>query len=185
MSSTIKITTPLTDEIIEKLKIGDSVFISGVMYTGRDSAHKRLIEALDKGEDLPVDLKNQIIYYAGPAPAKPGNPIGSIGPTTSYRMDPFTPRLIEYGLKGMIGKGNRSKEVIEAQKKFKAVYFGAIGGAAALMAKAVKKAEFVAYEDLGPEAIRRLEVIDFPVVVVNDIYGGDLYKVGMEKYKKV
>ncbi|MFO7889084.1 MAG: Fe-S-containing hydro-lyase [bacterium] len=183
MSSIKKITTPLTDEIIEDLKIGDSVFITGVMYTGRDSAHKRLIEALDKDGDLPVDLKNQIIYYAGPAPAKPGNPIGSIGPTTSYRMDPFAPRLIEYGLKGMIGKGNRSQEVIEAQKKYKAIYFGAIGGAAALMANSVKKAEFVAYEDLGPEAIRRLEVVEFPAVVVNDAFGGDLYKVGIEKYK--
>jgi len=185
MSNIKKITTPLTNETIEELKIGDSVFITGIIYTGRDSAHKRLIEALDKDGELPVDLKDQIIYYAGPAPAKPGNPIGSIGPTTSYRMDPFAPRLIEYGLKGMIGKGNRSQEVIEAQKKFKAVYFGAIGGAAALMAKSVKKAEFVAYEDLGPEAIRRLEVVDFPVVVVNDAFGGDLYKIGMEKYKKI
>ncbi|MEJ2629400.1 MAG: Fe-S-containing hydro-lyase [bacterium] len=159
--------------------------ITGVIFTGRDSAHKRLIDALDKGKDLPVDLKNQIIYYAGPAPAKPGKPIGSIGPTTSYRMDPFAPRLIAYGLKGMIGKGNRGQEVIEAMKKYKAVYFGAIGGAAALMAKAVKKAEFVAYEDLGPEAIRRLEVVDFPAVVVNDVRGGDLYKVGIDTYQKV
>lgn len=185
MASIKKISTPLNDEVIRDLKIGDSVLISGVMYTGRDSAHKRLIDALDKEGKLPVDLRNQIIYYAGPAPAKPGNPIGSIGPTTSYRMDPFAPRLIEYGLKGMIGKGNRNKEVIEAMQKFNAVYFGAIGGAAALMAKSVKKAEFVAYEDLGPEGIRRLEVVDFPVVVVNDVYGGDLYKVGMEKYQKI
>ena len=185
MSAIKKITTPLTNGIVEDLSIGDSVLITGVIFTGRDSAHKRLIDALDKDGDLPVDLKNQIIYYAGPAPAKPGKPIGSIGPTTSYRMDPFAPRLIAYGLKGMIGKGNRGQEVIEAMKKYKAVYFGAIGGAAALMAKAVKKAEFVAYEDLGPEAIRRLEVVDFPAVVVNDVRGGDLYKVGIETYQKV
>lgn len=184
MSEPRRISAPLTDELVENLKIGDSVLISGVLYTGRDSAHKRLIEALERGDDLPVDFKGQIIYYAGPAPAKPGKPIGSVGPTTSYRMDPFAPKLIAIGLKGMIGKGNRSQEVIEAIKKYKAVYFGAIGGAAALMAKAVKKAEIVAYEDLGPEAIRRLEVEDFPAVVVNDCQGGDLYKEGMERYRK-
>jgi fumarate hydratase subunit beta len=170
--------------MVEGLRIGESVLISGVLYTGRDSAHKRLIEALERGDDLPVDFKGQIIYYAGPAPAKPGKPIGSVGPTTAYRMDPFAPKLIAIGLKGMIGKGNRSQEVIDAIKKHKAVYFGAIGGAAALMAKAVKKAEIVAYEDLGPEAIRRLEVEDFPAVVVNDCQGGDLYKEGMERYRK-
>lgn len=178
------ITVPLADEAIEDLRIGDAVLISGVVYTGRDSAHKRLVDALDRGEQLPVDLKGQIIYYAGPAPAKPGHPIGSIGPTTSYRMDPYAPRLIARGLKGMIGKGNRSSEVIEALQQHKAVYFGAIGGAAALMAKSVKKAEVVAFEDLGPEAIRRLEVKDFPAVVVNDCHGGDLYKEGMETYRR-
>jgi len=183
MSEPKRIITPLTDEVVADLHIGDSVLISGVIYTGRDSAHKRLAEALERDGELPVDLRGQIIYYAGPAPAKPGNPIGSIGPTTSYRMDPYAPRLIAYGLKGMIGKGNRNDAVVEAQKKYKAVYFGAIGGAAALMARAVKKAEVVAYDDLGPEAIRRLEVEDFPAVVVNDCHGEDLYKEGMAKYK--
>lgn len=178
------ITTPLTDEMVEDLRIGDSVLINGVIFTGRDSAHKRLVDSLEKGEALPIDLSGQIIYYAGPAPAKPGNPIGSIGPTTSYRMDPYAPRLIANGLKGMIGKGNRNDDVVNAQKTHKAVYFGAIGGAAALMAKAVKKAEVVAYEDLGPEAIRRLEVENFPAVVVNDCHGGDLYKEGMKKYQR-
>jgi fumarate hydratase subunit beta len=184
MSEPKKITTPLTDETVKDLRIGDSVLISGIIYTGRDSAHKRLVEALERGEELPVDFHGQIIYYAGPAPARPGKPIGSIGPTTSYRMDPYAPRLIANGLKGMIGKGNRSDEVVMAQKKYKAVYFGAIGGAAALMAQSVRTAEVVAYEDLGPEAIRRLEVNDFPAVVVNDCFGGDLYKEGMAKYKK-
>ena len=184
MSDPKKIITPLTDEIVEDLRIGESVLISGVIYTGRDSAHKRLVDTLDRGEELPFDVKGQIIYYAGPAPAKPGKPIGSIGPTTSYRMDPYAPQLIAQGLKGMIGKGNRAAEVIEAQKKYKAVYFGAIGGAAALMALSVKKAEIIAYEDLGPEAIRRLEVEDFPAVVVNDCYGGDLYNEGMEQYRR-
>jgi len=182
MAEPKRITIPLTDEVVENLHIGDSVLISGIIYTGRDSAHKRLVDALDRGEKLPVDFKGQVIYYAGPAPAKPGRPIGSIGPTTSYRMDPYAPRLIAEGLKGMIGKGNRSEEVIEALRKHKAVYFGAIGGAAALMAKSVKKAAVVAYEDLGPEAIRRLEVEDFPAIVVNDCHGGDLYKEGMERY---
>ena len=184
MADPKKIITPLTDEIVEDLRIGESVLISGVIYTGRDSAHKRLVDTLNRGEELPFDVKGQIIYYAGPAPAKPGKPIGSIGPTTSYRMDPYAPQLIAQGLKGMIGKGNRAAEVIEAQKKYKAVYFGAIGGAAALMALSVKKAEIIAYEDLGPEAIRRLEVEDFPAVVVNDCYGGDLYKEGMEQYRR-
>ena len=185
MAEPKKIVTPLTDEVVADLRIGDSVVISGIIYTGRDSAHKRLVDALDRGEKLPVDFTGQIIYYAGPAPAKPGKPIGSVGPTTSYRMDPYAPRLIAEGLKGMIGKGNRAPEVIEAIQKHKAVYFGAIGGAAALMAKSVKTAEIVAYEDLGPEAIRRLEVENFPAVVVNDCCGGDLYKEGMEKYRKV
>lgn len=184
MAEPKKIVTPLTDDVVDHLRIGDSVLISGVLYTGRDSAHKRLADALDRGEALPVDFRGQILYYAGPAPAKPGKPIGSIGPTTSYRMDPYAPRLIANGLKGMIGKGNRSEEVLESIQRYKAVYFGAIGGAAALMAKAVKKAEIVAYEDLGPEAIRKLEVEDFPAVVVNDCHGGDLYKEGMEQYRK-
>ena len=184
MAEPKKIITPLTDEMVEDLNSGDSVLISGVLYTGRDSAHKRLVEALYRGERLPVDFRGQIIYYAGPTPAKPGKPVGSIGPTTSYRMDPYAPKLIANGLKGMIGKGNRSGEVIEAIKKYRAVYFGAIGGTAALMSKSVKKAEIVAYKDLGSEAVWRLEVFDFPVFVVNDCYGGDLYKEGTNTYRK-
>jgi len=184
MSEPKKVTTPLTDESVKDLRIGDAVLISGVIYTARDSAHKRLVDTLEKGEKLPVDFNGQIIYYAGPAPAKPGRPIGSIGPTTSYRMDPYAPLLIKHGLKGMIGKGNRNDEVVAAMKSNTAVYFGAIGGAAALGAQTVKKAEVVAYEDLGPEAVRRLEVEDFPAVVVNDCFGGDLYKEGMAEYKQ-
>jgi len=180
---TMKITTPLTDEVIEKLRAGDKVEITGTIYVGRDAAHKRFMEALDKGEPLPFDPKGQIIYYMGPSPARPGRPIGSAGPTTSYRMDPYTPRMLEVGLKGMIGKGNRGPEVREALKKHKAVYFAAIGGAAALIANSIKKAEVIAYEDLGPEALRRLEVEDFPVIVVNDIYGGDAYEEGKAKYR--
>jgi fumarate hydratase subunit beta len=184
MEEVKQITTPLNEDVIENLRAGDSVLVSGIIYTARDTAHKRLIELLDQGGTLPIDIRGQIICYAGSAPAKPGRPVGSIGPTTSCRMDTFTPRLIELGLKGMIGKGNRSEEVKEAIVKYKAVYFGAIGGAAALMARNVKKAEVVAYEDLGPEAIQKLEVENFPVVVVNDCHGGDLYQEGMEKYKR-
>ncbi len=179
----IRLTTPLSDEDVEKLKIGDRVLLNGVIYTGRDAAHKRMVEALDKGEELPFDVKGQVIYFVGPAPAKPGKPIGSAGPTTSYRMDPYSPRLIALGLKGMIGKGGRSKEVIDACVKYKCVYFGAIGGAGALLAKQIKKAEVIAYEDLGPEAVRRLEVEDFPVIVVNDVYGNDLEKEGRKQYE--
>ena len=180
----MKITTPLTDEVIEKLRAGDKVEITGTIYVGRDAAHKRFMEALDKGEPLPFDPKGQIIYYMGPSPAPPGKPIGSAGPTTSYRMDPYTPRMLEQGLKGMIGKGNRGPEVKEALKKYKAVYFAATGGAAALIANSIKKAEVIAYEELGPEALRRLEVEDFPVIVVNDIYGGDAYEEGKAKYRE-
>jgi len=180
----MKITTPLTDEIIEQLHAGDNVTITGTIYVGRDAAHKRIIAALDAGEELPFDPRGQIIYYMGPAPPKPGDPIGSAGPTTSYRMDPYAPRLMEVGLKGMIGKGNRSMPVREAMKELKAVYFGAIGGAGALIAKSIKAAEVVAYEDLGAEALRRLEVEDFPVIVVNDIYGGDAYEEGKAKYRQ-
>ncbi|WML36233.1 Fe-S-containing hydro-lyase [Clostridium sp. OS1-26] len=177
-----RITTPLTEEKVKDLKAGDSVLISGIIYTARDAAHKRLVELLDKGEKLPVDVENSIIYYVGPTPAKPGQPIGSAGPTTSYRMDSYAPRLLEIGLKGMIGKGLRSKEVIESMKKNKAVYFAAIGGAAALMGKSIKSAEIVAYEDLGSEAIRRLEVEDLPVVVVIDSEGNNLYEMGQKEY---
>ena len=184
MTQPIKLTPPLTDKDVEKLKAGDKVLITGVLYTARDAAHKRFIELLDKGEKLPFDVKGQLIYYVGPTPAKPGQVIGSAGPTTSGRMDAYTPRLLELGLKGTIGKGQRSAEVVEAMKKYKAVYLAAVGGAAALIAKTIKKAEIVAYEDLGPEAIRRLEVVDFPAIVVNDINGNDLFRIGVERYRR-
>jgi fumarate hydratase subunit beta len=181
--ATINIKTPLDEETIEKLKAGDQVFITGVIYTARDAAHKRLIETLDKGEKMPFDLTGQTVYYMGPSPAKPGQVIGSAGPTTSGRMDSYTPRLMASGLKGMIGKGNRSQAVKDSLKKYKAVYFAAIGGAGALISKSIKKAEVIAYEDLGAEAIRRLEVENFPVTVINDIHGGDLYEQGKAKYQ--
>jgi fumarate hydratase subunit beta len=181
--ATVNIKSPLDEETIKKLKAGDQVFISGIIYTARDAAHKRLVEALDKGEKLPFDLTNQTVYYMGPSPAKPGQVIGSAGPTTSGRMDSYAPRLMAAGLKGMIGKGNRSPAVKDAIKKYKAVYFAAIGGAGALISRSIKKAEVIAYEDLGAEAIRRLEVENFPVTVINDIYGGDLYEQGKAKYQ--
>ena len=181
--ATINVKTPLDEVTIKKLKAGDQVFITGVIYTARDAAHKRLIEALEKGEKLPFDLTNQTVYYMGPSPAKPGQVIGSAGPTTSGRMDSYAPRLMAAGLKGMIGKGNRSQAVKDAIQKYKAIYFAAIGGAGALISKSIKKAEVIAYEDLGAEAIRRLEVESFPVTVINDIYGGDLYEQGKAKYQ--
>jgi fumarate hydratase subunit beta len=180
----VKLTTPLTEDVIEQLHAGDKVSINGVIYVGRDAAHKRLVAALDAGEPLPFEPQGQIIYYMGPAPAKPGDPIGSAGPTTSYRMDPYAPRMMEVGLKGMIGKGNRSTAVREAMRQQKAVYLTAIGGAGALIAKSIKAAEVIAYEDLGAEALRRLEVEDFPAIVVNDIYGGDAYEDGMQQYNR-
>jgi fumarate hydratase subunit beta len=182
MSGPIRLKPPLSDEDAERLKIGDRILINGIIYTGRDAAHKRLFDLLKEGKNLPFDIKGQIIYYVGPTPAKPGQALGSAGPTTSYRMDAYSPSLIERGLKGMIGKGMRSDAVKEAMKKYKAVYFAATGGAGALLAKRVKKAEIVAYEDLGPEAIRRLEVEDLPVIVVNDVRGNDLYLEGEKKY---
>ena len=177
------ITLPLTDETLKDLKAGDNIILTGILYVGRDTAHKRIVEALDQGKPLPFDIKGQTIYFMGPSPAKPGRPIGAAGPTTSGRMDAYSPRLIEEGLKGMIGKGMRSQAVKDAMTKYKAVYLAAIGGAGALIAKSIKKSEVVAYEELGAEAIRRLEVKDFPVTVVNDIYGGDLYQEGKAKYK--
>ena len=171
----IEIRTPLTDEVVGKLRAGDSVLITGTIYTARDAAHKRLIEALERGERFPIDLKGQIIYYAGPSPAPPGKPIGSVGPTTSYRMDSFAPKTMELGLKGMIGKGPRSKDVVESMKKYGAVYFAAVGGAGALLAKCVKEARVVAYEDLGAEAITELLVENFPAIVAIDCKGNDLY----------
>lgn len=181
----IRLAAPLTDADVEGLKAGDKVLITGVMYTARDAAHKRLLELLDRGEDLPFDPKGQIIYYVGPTPARPGSAIGSAGPTTSGRMDAFTPRLLELGIKATVGKGIRSPEVKESLKKNKAVYLAGVGGAAALIARSIKKAEVIAYEDLGPEAIRRLEVEDFPAIVVNDCHGGDLFAEGVKKYRKV
>jgi fumarate hydratase subunit beta len=180
----MKIKTPLTEQAIAQLHAGDKVSITGTIYVGRDAAHKRLVAALDAGEPLPFDPQGQIIYYMGPAPAKPGDPIGSAGPTTSYRMDPYAPRMMEAGLKGMIGKGNRSAPVREAMQEYKAVYFGAIGGAGALIAKSITDAEVIAYEDLGAEALRRLQVEDFPAIVVNDIYGGDAYQDGLKEYSR-
>lgn len=180
----IRLTTPLSTEDVEKLQIGDKVLLTGVIYTGRDAAHKRLIDLLKEGKNLPIDVKGQIIYYVGPSPAKPGQAIGSAGPTTSYRMDAYAPQLMALGMKGMIGKGNRSPAVIEAMKKYKAVYFGATGGAGSLISKSIKKAETVAYPELGPEAVMRLEVEDFPVVVINDTKGNDLYVEGAKQYRK-
>jgi len=179
-----KITVPFTLEKAQELKAGDNVLITGIIYTARDAAHKRLIELLEHGEALPIDIKDSIIYYVGPTPEKPGEIIGSAGPTTSYRMDSYTPRLLDMGLRGMIGKGSRSASVIDSMKKNSAVYFAAIGGAAALMSKSIKKAEVVAYEDLGAEAIRRLEVVDFPVVVAIDAQGNNLYEIGQNDYLK-
>ncbi len=179
------ITLPLADDILETLHAGDELLLTGVMYVGRDAAHKRMIETLQAGEPLPVDLKGQVIYFMGPTPARPGKAIGSAGPTSSYRMDVYSPRLMAEGLKGMIGKGMRSKEVKEAMKKHKAVYLGAIGGAGALFAGCIRKVEVVAYDDLGPEALRRLTVQDFPVTVVNDIHGGDLYEEGRARFRIV
>jgi fumarate hydratase subunit beta len=184
MNEPIRLKPPLSDEDVEKLKIGDRILINGTIYTGRDAAHKRLLDLLKRGKALPFDIKGQIIYYVGPTPPKPGQAFGSAGPTTSYRMDAYAPSLIERGLKGMIGKGMRSEAVKEAMRKYKAVYFAATGGAGALLAKRVKKAEVVAYEDLGPEAIRRLEVEDLPVIVINDVRGDDLYIEGEKKYRR-
>ncbi|MCG0277802.1 MAG: Fe-S-containing hydro-lyase [Thermanaeromonas sp.] len=179
-----RITTPLNPEIIQELKAGERVSLSGIIYTARDAAHKRLVEAYLAGEELPINLEDQIIYYVGPCPAKPGRVIGSAGPTTSGRMDPYTPLLIrELGLKGMIGKGSRSQEVIEAIKEKGAVYFLAIGGAGALLAQRIKKAQVVAYEDLGPEAIYQLEVEDFPLIVGIDCYGKNAYLEGKVQYR--
>lgn len=182
MSEMIRLTTPLNDDDMNRLRIGDSVLLNGIIYTGRDAAHKRLVELLKEGKDLPIDIKGHIIYYVGPSPAKPGKPIGSAGPTTSYRMDPYSPALMKIGLKGMIGKGPRGEEVKKAIRQYKAVYFAATGGAAALIAYSIKNAEIVAYEDLGAEAIRKLTVVDFPCVVANDIHGGDIYQEGIAKY---
>ncbi len=182
MSEPIVLTPPLTDEDVAGLRAGDRVLITGSILTGRDAAHKRLVDLIEKGEELPVDVKGQIIYFVGPTPTRPGEAIGSAGPTTSYRMDAYSPILIERGLKGMIGKGSRSQEVRDTMSKYKAVYFAAVGGAAALISRRIESCEVLAYEELGPEAIRRLEVREFPVIVVNDTVGNDLYDQGVEEY---
>jgi Tartrate dehydratase beta subunit/Fumarate hydratase class I, C-terminal domain len=181
----IRIETPLTDEIVERLRAGDRVLISGVIYTARDAAHKRMVEALQRGEPPPFDLKGQIIYYVGPTPPKPGQVIGSAGPTTAIRMDKYVEHLLKLGLKGMIGKGYRSPQVKELLVKYKAVYFAAVGGVAVLLARAIKSSEVIAYEDLGTEAIRRLVVEDFPVIVANDIYGGDIFEEGRRRFARI
>ena len=183
MAAPRKIKTPLTEEIITSLHARDMVLLSGEVYTARDVAHRRLYDALTKGEVLPIDLPKAILFYAAPTPTPPGKVIGSIGPTTSYRMDFFTPKLIENGLRGMIGKGKRSPEVVEAIKRNNAVYFGAIGGIAALMSRCVKKMEIIAYEDLGPEAIRKLTIVDLPLFVINDSQGNDLYISEQRKWR--
>lgn len=179
-----KLTTPLKDSDIAKLKSGDTVKITGTIYTLRDAGHARLVNLLSEGKELPIELNGQIMYYVGPTPAKPNEVIGSAGPTTSYRMDAYTPQLLDIGLKGMIGKGGRSQMVKDSIIKNRAVYFGAVGGAAALIAKSIKEAKIIAYEDLGAEALRELKVVDFPVIVINDIYGGDQYLKGQEEWRE-
>ena len=178
------IVAPLQDDDVVELRIGDAIHISGIMYTARDAAHKRLVELIEAGKELPFDLEGQIIYYAGPTPAKPGRVIGSAGPTTSGRMDPYAPLLIEKGLKGMVGKGIRGQNVVDAMKRWKAVYMAATGGAAALISKAIQSVDIVAYEDLGAEAIRKLKVDGFPAIVVQDMYGGNLYEEGIKNYRR-
>ena len=178
----MKITTPLTKDVVSQLKAGDKVLITGVIYTARDAAHKRLCELITNNQPLPIEIENQIIYYVGPTPAKPNQVIGSAGPTSSYRMDPYTPPLLEKGLTGMIGKGERSDEIKKALTNYRAVYLAAVGGAAALISKSIRKSEIIAYHDLGAEAIYKLEVVDFPAIVIYDIYGNDLMSENIKKY---
>lgn len=178
----IRLNTPLIEDKVRELKSGDNVLLSGYIYTARDAAHKRFIELIKNGKELPFDIKDSVIYYVGPSPTKPGNVIGSAGPTTSYRMDSYTPKLLELGLKGMIGKGKRSPEVIAAMKKYGAVYFVSIGGAAALTAKCVQESTLIAYKDLGSEAVRKLKVKDMPITVVIDSKGNNLYESGQKEY---
>jgi fumarate hydratase subunit beta len=179
------ITAPITTEVAASLRAGDYVYITGTIYTARDAAHKRLDEALDRGETLPVEIKDQVIYYMGPSPAREGRPIGSAGPTTASRMDRYAPRLLDMGLSAMIGKGKRSKEVLDAVVRNKSVYLAAVGGAGALLSKCIKSSEIIAYEDLGAEAIRKLEVEDFPVIVVADCEGNNLYETAIKEYQKI
>jgi len=184
MKNFISLSAPLDDEAVEKLSAGDMVLLNGKLYTARDAAHARILKLIEDGKELPFDLAGQIIYFTGPTPAPPGRPIGSAGPTTSYRMDSMSPALIEKGLKAMIGKGKRSAEVIKAMTRCKAVYLTTTGGAGALISERIKSSKIIAFEDLGPEAVRELEVENFPAVVVNDCSGRDLYNEGREKYRK-
>jgi fumarate hydratase subunit beta len=184
MSKTVELKPPLNDDDVMQLEIGDKVLVTGVIYTARDAAHKRLMDLLAAGKELPVDFKGQILYYVGPSPAKPGRVIGAAGPTTSYRMDSYTPTMLQLGLKAMIGKGKRAPEVISAMQQYKAVYLGATGGAGALISQCIKKAEVVAFPELGPEAVHRLEVENLPAIVINDCQGGDLYELGIKKYRR-
>lgn len=182
LNEVMRLDTPFSPEDVRGLHIGQRVVLNGIIYTARDAAHKRLVELLNAEEPLPFDMEGQVIYYVGPTPAKPGRVIGAAGPTSSYRMDAYAPLLMQYGLKGMIGKGTRSREVREAMRIYQAVYFAAIGGAGALMARSIISAEVIAYPELGPEAISRLEVKDMPLIVANDIYGKDLYESGQNSY---
>ncbi len=184
MSGPIRLNTPLKDEEIAKLNIGDFVLLNGVVYTARDAAHQRMLEILAQGGELPFDLAGQVIYYVGPAPEPPGHVIGSAGPTTAGRMDSYTPELVRHGLKGMIGKGQRSREVIYSMVECRAVYFTAIGGAAALLAEKIKESRIIAFPELGPEAIRQIVLDDFPAIVANDIHGQDLFKTGWKRYRR-
>lgn len=183
MAEAIRITTPLDDAQVAKLHAGDTVLITGIIYSARDAAHKKMVELLDEGKPLPIDIKGHLIYYVGPSPTRPGKVIGSAGPTTSGRMNAYAPRLLAVGSRGMIGKGIMNEKVAEALIKYKAVYFAAVGGAAALIAKSIKKSEVVAYPELGAEAISRMEVEDFPAIVVQDSYGGNAYIDGVKKYE--
>ncbi|MFZ9659502.1 MAG: Fe-S-containing hydro-lyase [Arcobacteraceae bacterium] len=183
MSQTYYLTTPLTEEVTRTLKAGDIVYLNGVIYTARDAAHKRLVDLIEAGEDLPFDLKGSVVYFVGPTPPKPGDPIGSAGPTTSYRMDTYSPTLLKNGSMGMIGKGKRDQGVKDACIKYGGIYFGATGGAGALLGKKITSAEVIAYPELGPEAIRKITVENFPVTVINDSFGNDLYQMGREQYE--
>jgi len=185
MTQTYRLTTPLTREDVSRLRMGDNVLLTGAVYTARDAAHKRLCDLIRNRQPLPIPLEGQIIYYVGPSPARPGRVIGAAGPTTSYRMDPYAPILMSHGLRGMIGKGKRAPEVVEAMKTYGAVYLAATGGAGALLSQCIRAAEVVAYPELGPEAIWRFEVEAFPAVVVNDVLGSDLYQEGITQYQRL
>jgi fumarate hydratase subunit beta len=178
-----KLTTPLTQEDTRKLKAGDIVYLNGTIITARDAAHKKLVALLEENKELPFDIKGSVIYFVGPTPPKPGDPIGSAGPTTSYRMDSYSPTMLKYGSLGMIGKGKRNQEVKDACKEFGGIYFGATGGAGALLGKKITSAEVIAYPELGPEAVRKITVKDFPVTVINDTFGADLYQMGRDQYE--